>query len=52
LTVTDPAIEKKYIAKAGEYPVNPKEKAFITVSISEPFEDFCYKLAAGIIQLG
>jgi hypothetical protein len=32
----------------GEYPVEAT-RAYLTVSIGEPFEDFCYKLVADVI---
>lgn len=49
LSVTDPVVEAQYLPmERGEYPVNAHQP-FVTVSISEPFEGFCYKLAAGII---
>lgn len=49
LIVTDPLIEADYLPKSlGDYPVDCPQ-AYMTVSISEPFEGFCYKLAAAII---
>ena len=49
LTVTDPAIEACYMPLAvGRYPVEGRQP-YLTVSISEPFEGFCYKLVAAII---
>lgn len=49
ITVTDPVIEALYLPKeVGSYPVDCPEP-YITVSISEPFEGFCYKLAAALI---
>lgn len=49
ISVTDPAIEAVYLPKeVGSYPVDSPEP-YMTVSISEPFEGFCYKLAAAII---
>jgi len=49
LAVTDPVIEERYIQmKRGEYPVEGY-RPFLTVSISEPFEGFCYKLIAAVI---
>jgi ATP-dependent DNA helicase RecQ len=51
LAVTDPAIEEKYMGMdIGRYPVE-NAKNYVTVSIGEPFNDFCYKLAAAIISL-
>jgi hypothetical protein len=49
LPVTDPVIEADYMRRdIGSYPVECPQP-YVTVSISEPFEGFCYKLAAGII---
>ena len=49
LAVTDPVIEGRYISvKPGDYPVEGS-RTYLTVSISEPFEGFCYKLIAAII---
>lgn len=49
LTVTDPDIEKQYLLRGtGEYPIT-ESPVYLTVSIGEPFEGFCYKLVAGII---
>ena len=51
LTVTDPAIEAEYIEREnGEYPVECSQ-AYLTVSISEPFEGFCYKLVAAVLTI-
>lgn len=49
LAVTDPVIETRYISMPlGNYAVEGSQP-FLTVSISEPFEGFCYKLIAAII---
>ena len=49
LAVTDPIFEERYIhMKQGDYPVAGCQP-FLTVSISEPFEGFCYKLIAAVI---
>ena len=49
MAVTDPVIEERYIQmKRGDYPVEGY-RPFLTVSISEPFEGFCYKLIAAVI---
>lgn len=49
LTVTDPAMEATYMPmEVGEYPV-ARSQAYLTVSIGEPFEGFCYKLAAAVL---
>ena len=51
LAVTDPAIEEKYMQMdIGRYPVENAQNC-VTVSIGEPFNDFCYKLATAIISL-
>ncbi|MGA2938846.1 MAG: RQC domain-containing protein [Syntrophobacteraceae bacterium] len=51
LVVTDPVIESRYMQMdIGRYPVEDSEN-YLTVSISEPFEGFCYKLAAAIITV-
>ncbi len=47
LWVTDPLIERKYLASEnGDYPLG---ECFLTVSLGEPHEGFCYKLVATII---
>jgi hypothetical protein len=47
LWVTDPLIERKYLASEnGDYPLG---ECFLTVSLGEPYEGFCYKLVATII---
>jgi ATP-dependent DNA helicase RecQ len=49
LPVTDPIVEADYMRRdVGSYPVE-QTQPYVTVSISEPFEGFCYKLAAGVI---
>ncbi|MCG2777198.1 MAG: DNA helicase RecQ [Desulfobacterales bacterium] len=49
LSVTDPLIEKKYFNKdIGEYTIT-EENVYLTVSIGEPYEGYCYKLVAAII---
>lgn len=48
LWVTDPIYEKAYLAKEdGHYEVG---EAFLTVSLGEPYNDYCYKLIAAIIE--
>ena len=48
LVVTDPVIERKYLLKQNdEYPVGV---ARLCISIGEPYQGYCYKLVAGIIQ--
>ncbi len=45
--VTDPIVEKSYLAKGdGEYKIG---ECFITVSLGEPHEGYCYKLVATVI---
>ena len=48
LRVTDPRIERAYLAKAdGEYPFG---ECFLTVSLADPFNEYCYKLIAAVIK--
>lgn len=48
LWVTDPAYERAYLAKAdGEYPIG---ESFLTVSLGEPYNGYCYKLVAAIME--
>ena len=50
MAVTDPVIEARYIQmKPGNYPL-AGDRPYLTVSISEPFEGFCYKLIAAVIM--
>jgi ATP-dependent DNA helicase RecQ len=50
LPVTDPLVERQYLRKEiGRYPLNVQQ-TYLTLSISEPFEGFCYKLVAGVIS--
>jgi hypothetical protein len=47
LPMTDPHVETEYLARNnGNYVV---EDAYVTVSLSEPFAGYCYKLAASLI---
>jgi len=49
LSVTDPDIERTYLKKQhGEYPLNAGD-VYLTLSLSEPFNGYCYKLIAAII---
>jgi len=49
-SVTDLTVEKHYENQPnGDYPVT--DKVYLCLSLSEPFEDDCYKLVAGIIFL-
>ena len=48
LWVTDPVCERRYLAKLdGNYRL---ERCFLTISLSEPFQEHCYKLIAAIIE--
>jgi len=48
--VTDPVYERDYLAKPdGDYDIG---ESFLTISLGEPYNDHCYKLAAAIIQRG
>ena len=47
LWITDPSYERAYLAKPdGEYEIG---ESFLTISLGEPHNDFCYKLVAAII---
>jgi hypothetical protein len=47
LWVTDPKVERQYLAEDdGEYEVGA---AFLTISLGEPHDGYCYKLVAAII---
>jgi hypothetical protein len=46
LWVTDPLIERQYAGNDGDYDVG---ECFLTVSLGEPKDNFCYKLVAAII---
>lgn len=48
LWVTDPIYERRYLAMPdGQYKTGP---AFLTVSLGESFNGYCYKLIAAIIE--
>lgn len=48
LWVTDPEYERHYLAQPdGEYDIG---EAFLTLSLSEPYNDWCHKLVAAIIE--
>lgn len=48
LRVTDPNYEREYLARAdGNYELG---EGYLTVSLGEPFQGFCYKLIAAIIE--
>ena len=49
LSVTDMMIEREYLMKPqGEYPQNSKN-IYLTISLGEPFNGFCYKLVAAVM---
>lgn len=49
LVVTDPRIESHFLEKKdNQYKLNA-EKAYMCISIGEPYHDYCYKLVASII---
>ncbi|MBW6486422.1 MAG: RecQ family ATP-dependent DNA helicase [Syntrophobacterales bacterium] len=51
LSVTDPVIEKTYLMKQrGEYPLSDQE-IYLTISMGEPFNGYCYKLIAAVITM-
>ena len=48
LWITDPHIEQEFLAKAdGVYSYG---NCFLTVSLGEPFDNFCYKLVAAVLK--
>ena len=48
LGVTDPRYKQTYLARPdGDYEIGD---SFLTISLGEPYKDFCYKLIAAIIQ--
>ena len=48
LWVTDPDIERYYLARAdGDYELS---ECYLTVSLGEPYDGYCYKLVAAIIE--
>jgi len=50
LWVTDPLIENKYFAQPDG--VHTLDSSYLTISLSEPWNDCCYKLVAAIISIG
>ena len=47
LSITDPLIERRYFAGGdGEFPIGA---AALCISLGEPYQDFAYKLIAGMI---
>jgi hypothetical protein len=51
LSVTDPSWEKKVIQEGSQAITQTQRKFVVTVSLGEPFNDFCYKVVAAIIPL-
>lgn len=51
-SITDPVIEKNYKKRAdGEYPFeSPKDRVFMCVSIGLPYDNYCYKFVASILE--
>lgn len=50
LWVTDPIIERAYLSREdGEYAIG---ESYLTISLGEPHEGYCYKLVAAVIQQG
>ena len=50
LAITDPIAETQYLEEdVGEYPLDSDE-VYFTVSISEPYNNYCYKLVAGVVR--
>jgi hypothetical protein len=51
LSITDPMIENQYLVEEiGQYQLEA-ERICLTISISEPFEGYCYKLIAAVISV-
>jgi RecQ family ATP-dependent DNA helicase len=49
LAVTDPEVEKKYTNMGlGEFVIDGD--VFMTISVGEPYHEYCYKLVASIIE--
>lgn len=45
--MTDPIVERQYLAQPdGDHAVG---EAYLTISIGEPYQDYCYKLVATVI---
>lgn len=50
LRATDPIIEGHYLAQPnGDYGL---DESYLTVSLGEPYQGYCYKLVAAVIQKG
>lgn len=48
LWVTDPNIERSYLACAdSDYKLS---ECYLTISLGEPYDGYCYKLVAAIIK--
>lgn len=48
LWVTDPHIERVYLAKEdGDYEFGD---CYLTISLGEPYDDYCYKLVAALLE--
>ena len=48
LWVTDPHIERKYLAKEdGDFQFGD---CYLTISLGEPYDDYCYKLVAAVLE--
>lgn len=48
LRVTDPMIERVYLAREdGYYDLGD---SYLTISLGEPYDDYCYKLVAAVIK--
>jgi hypothetical protein len=46
--VTDPIVERRYLAgEDGQYQLG---ECYITVSLGEPYQEYCYKLVAALLQ--
>lgn len=48
LWVTDPIIERTYLSrKDGDYSMG---ESYLTISLGEPFNNYCHKLVAAVIE--
>ena len=48
LWVTDPTIERDYLARENGY--YNLDECYLTISLAEPYKEYCYKLVAAIIE--
>lgn len=49
LWVTDPTVERRYLRQDdGSYEIT--EKCYLTISLGEPWNDWCYKLVAAVLR--